>query len=172
MSDAPNYKTGVVTEVAGGFAVVAFEDLEGLKTKPIPVIQSSTGLDKSFSMPKVGEHIAVLMDENMEDGVVLGAIYSEKDVPPAIGNKRYLLHEDGTLISYDCDTHQASIIMDGCSFVATPSGIQIVVGGCTFAFSSSGLQVTGGDVKADAISLKGHKHGNVQSGSAQTGVAV
>lgn len=34
------------------------------------------------------------------------------------------------------------------------------------------LQVTGGDVKADSISLKTHKHGEVQSGSSQTGVPV
>jgi phage baseplate assembly protein V len=34
------------------------------------------------------------------------------------------------------------------------------------------LQVNDGDVKADAISLKEHKHGNVQSGSSQTGLPV
>ena len=34
------------------------------------------------------------------------------------------------------------------------------------------LQVTGGDVKADSISLKGHKHGGVTTGSGQTGTPV
>jgi phage baseplate assembly protein V len=34
------------------------------------------------------------------------------------------------------------------------------------------LQVTGGDVKADTISLKTHKHGGVTTGSGQTGVPV
>lgn len=34
------------------------------------------------------------------------------------------------------------------------------------------LQVTGGDIKADTISLKHHKHTGVQSGSSQTGEPV
>jgi phage baseplate assembly protein V len=34
------------------------------------------------------------------------------------------------------------------------------------------LQVNGGDVKADTISLKTHKHGGVSTGSGQTGVPV
>lgn len=34
------------------------------------------------------------------------------------------------------------------------------------------LQVTGGDVKADTISLKTHVHGGVTTGSGQTGVPV
>ena len=34
------------------------------------------------------------------------------------------------------------------------------------------LKVSGGDVQADSISLKNHKHGSVQSGSSQTGVAI
>lgn len=34
------------------------------------------------------------------------------------------------------------------------------------------LQVNGGDIKADTISVKTHKHGNVQSGGSQTGDPV
>lgn len=168
MSDSTNFKNGIVTAVAGAFAVVQFEDLEGLKTKPIPVLQHSTGKDKSFVMPKVGDHVWVAMDENMEDGVVLGSVYSDADVAPETGDKRYLKHENGDSYSFDADSRQAKVKIGSTELQVLQNEIRMIVGGCTFVFSSSGLQVTGGDVKADSISLKTHKHGGVQSGSSQT----
>ena len=167
-----NFKTGIISANVGAFSVVEFADLDGMKTKPIPVTQASTGLDKSFRMPKVGDHVAVLMDEHMEDGVVLGSIYSDPEPPPVTGDKLHFTHEDGTVIEYDGATHQVQMSMAGCSFKLTPSGVYITVGGCAFAFSSSGLQVTGGDVKADTISLKSHKSTLVQPGSGQSGVPI
>lgn len=51
----------------------------------------------------------------------------------------------------------------------------IVITGGTKPINISGVpqvNVTGGDVIADGISLKTHKHGGVQAGGAQTGVPV
>ncbi len=50
------------------------------------------------------------------------------------------------------------------------------VAGVTMTLSAAGLAVTGGPVTSDhdvlgkAISLVGHRHGGVQTGSGQTGV--
>ncbi len=44
------------------------------------------------------------------------------------------------------------------------------VAGCTATLSPDGVTVSGGDVKADGISLKTHVHGGVQGGSSLTGV--
>ena len=45
----------------------------------LPVLQTKTLKDKFYAMPDVGELVACLMDENSEDGVILGAIYSSED---------------------------------------------------------------------------------------------
>ena len=45
----------------------------------LPVLQSKTLKDKFYVMPDVGEQVACIMDENSEDGVILGAIYSAED---------------------------------------------------------------------------------------------
>lgn len=45
----------------------------------LPILQTKTLNDKFYAMPDVGEQVACLMDENSEDGVILGAIYSSED---------------------------------------------------------------------------------------------
>jgi hypothetical protein len=59
-----------------------------------------------------------------------------------------------------------------CTFTLTPSGIVIVIGGMTMTINTSGITMTGGDMKADAISLKTHLTSQVTSGSANSGLPV
>jgi len=61
----------------------------------------------------------------------------------------------------------------------TPSGVTIIVPGGQVAVTPSGVAVTnltvtvtGGDVVADGISLKTHRHGGVQVGGGNTGVPI
>lgn len=59
------------------------------------------------------------------------------------------------------------------SITLTKEGIVIAGGDKPISISGSPtVTVTGGDVIADGISLKTHKHGGVQSGAAQTDVPV
>ena len=58
----------------------------------LPIIQSKTMKDKFFVMPDVGEQVACLMDENSEDGVILGAIYSSVDLPAVTSEKQISLN--------------------------------------------------------------------------------
>lgn len=61
----------------------------------------------------------------------------------------------------------------GAMIKLTQSGIVIVGGGFPINISGAAtVTVTGGDVIADGISLKTHKHGGVQAGAAQTGLPV
>ena len=60
-------------------ARVSFEDDESTSFW-LPVLQTKTLKDKFYAMPDIGEQVACLMDENSEDGVILGAIYSAEDV--------------------------------------------------------------------------------------------
>ena len=54
---------------------------DGMNSYWLAVLQNRTLNDKFYSMPAVGEQVACLMDENSEDGVILGAIYSAEDKP-------------------------------------------------------------------------------------------
>jgi phage baseplate assembly protein V len=63
-----------------GLARVRFEE-DGIVTALLPMIGSRTSRDKFYAMPDVGEHVACLMDEYAENGVILGAIYSTKNTP-------------------------------------------------------------------------------------------
>ena len=62
----------------------------------LPVIQTKTLKDKFYVMPDVGEQVVCLMDENSEDGVILGAIYSAEDKP-------ILQNEKEMGINLDCE---------------------------------------------------------------------
>lgn len=73
---------GIVSQIdpINVLARVNFGD-DDLTSFWLPVLQTKTLKDKFYVMPDVGEQVACLMDENSEDGVILGAIYSSEDKP-------------------------------------------------------------------------------------------
>ena len=72
----------------------------------LPIIQSKTMKDKFFVMPDIGEEVACLMDENSEDGVILGAIYSSVDLPAVTSEKQISVNlENSSLINIDKETN-------------------------------------------------------------------
>lgn len=52
------------------------------------------------------------------------------------------------------------------------NGASFTIGSTSFTMGPSGLEITNGDVVADGISLKTHKHGGVVSGGDETDVPV
>ena len=89
--DAPNCKVRVT-----------LPGLDDMVTDLLPVMQSSTRTDKAYRLPDVGEHVVLLMDENAEAGVVLGAIYSAGDVPDSaatgVGVRALQVVKDGAAV--------------------------------------------------------------------------
>ena len=82
-------------------ARVSFEDDESTSFW-LPVLQTKTLKDKFYAMPDIGEQVACLMDENSEDGVILGAIYSTEDVSATQSEKQLSVNlEDGSYINAD-----------------------------------------------------------------------
>lgn len=96
------YKTGIVTAAKPGFARVQFPDLDGMTSDWLPVVYPRTLKDKAVWTLDKGEQVACLMDGNMEDGCIIGAIYSDADAPPAVSPDVYRTQfEDGGVIEYD-----------------------------------------------------------------------
>ena len=73
---------GIISQInaLNAQARVSFQDDESTSYW-LPVLQTKTLNDKFYVMPDIGELVACLMDENSEDGVILGTIYSTEDVP-------------------------------------------------------------------------------------------
>lgn len=76
----------------------------------LPIIQTKTLKDKFYSMPDIGEQVACLMDENSEDGVILGAIYSTEDVSTTQSEKQLSVNlEDGSYINADKENQTLTV---------------------------------------------------------------
>ena len=93
-------------------ARVSFEDDESTSYW-LPILQTKTLKDKFYAMPDIGEQVACLMDENSEDGVILGAIYSTEDVPSVTSEKQISLNlENNSLINIDKETNSLNITFE------------------------------------------------------------
>lgn len=76
----------------------------------LPILQTKTMKDKFYAMPDVGEQVVCLMDENSEDGVILGSIYSTEDTPLITTEKQISLNLDNnSLINIDKETNTLTI---------------------------------------------------------------
>ncbi|TCW31404.1 phage baseplate assembly protein V [Gulbenkiania mobilis] len=108
----PTLRFGFVTALdeAGCRVRVQFPDLDGLESYWLHVPHPKTHRDKHYCLPDVGEQVACLLDGAGEEGVVLGAIYSERDpAPVASVDKHHVVFDDGTLIDYDRASHKLFI---------------------------------------------------------------
>ena len=83
---------------------------DGMNSYWLAVLQNKTFKDKFYSMPAVGEQVACLMDENSEDGVILGAIYTTEDTPIIETEKQVSANfEDGTFANVDKETQTLTL---------------------------------------------------------------
>lgn len=101
-----------------GYARVELDE-DGITTHWIPVAFPNTRSDKFFAMPSINEQVVCMMDENCEQGVILGALYSKVDMPSGFGDgKAGVIFEDGSSIVYDKNTKtytiktEAKIVID------------------------------------------------------------
>lgn len=84
----------------------------------LPVLQTKTLKDKFYSIPDIGEQVACLMDENSEDGVILGAIYSTEDVSISQSEKELSINlENGSSINANKDTNTLTVVFENMRLV-------------------------------------------------------
>lgn len=83
---------------------------DGMNSYWLAVLQNKTFKDKFYSMPAVGEQVACLMDQNSEDGVILGAIYTTEDTPIIETETQVSANfEDGTFANVDKETQTLTL---------------------------------------------------------------
>lgn len=111
---AAELRVGIVKEVLPdkGKAIVTFPQYDDQDSYELSVLQTNTLKNRHFHMPDVDEQVYVLMDEDAEDGCILGAIYSEADLPNQTEADVYAMEfEDKTAIKYDRKAHLMTVKM-------------------------------------------------------------
>ncbi|SUI38428.1 putative bacteriophage baseplate protein [Salmonella enterica subsp. enterica serovar Typhi] len=110
--------TGVTRQIGTVSAVdadrvqarVRLPECDNLRTNWLNVLQRNTQDNKDYWLPDVGEQVEVLLDANGEDGVILGAVYSDVDKPPfSDKNVRGTKYADGAEFSYNRATHTLTV---------------------------------------------------------------
>jgi len=105
-------KFGIVTNIneKNATARVQFQEDDGVASDWLPILQVKTLRDKFYILPDIGEQVACLMDENLEDGVILGAIYSAEDVCPVFSKDKIIAKfQDGSNIEINKSAGDLSI---------------------------------------------------------------
>jgi len=104
----PTFRVGIVQQqdTARAKVRVVFPDYDEMISWWLSVVFPKTQNDKAYWIPDIGEQVVCLMDLRDEAGAVLGAIYSEADVPPVnSADKFHLAFSDGASFDYDRVAH-------------------------------------------------------------------
>ncbi|HCL5251816.1 TPA: phage baseplate assembly protein V [Salmonella enterica] len=105
-------QTGIISDIdeVKVCVRVTLPECDDLRTNWLPILQRNTQNNKDYWLPDIGEQVEVLLDDNGEDGVVLGAVYSSVDAAPVASlDKRYVQFADGAAFEYDRKEHQLTI---------------------------------------------------------------
>jgi phage baseplate assembly protein V len=157
-------KFGIVTNIdeKQAKARVKFAE-DDLLSYWLPVLQAKTHKDKFYILPDIGEQVACLMDENIEDGVILGSIYSDADIVPVISkDKVKIKFNDSAEIEYDRIEHTLNIICPNIN-------IQGIINHTGVLFNSAGVLSEGDvvDKKGSMQAIRGiynsHTHNETDS---------
>lgn len=148
----------------------------GAETPPIRWLAPRAGKTRSWSPPSEGEQALLLVpDGQIAAAIALVGIWSDAFLPPGSTLAELIEYADGARVGYDPGTHALTAILPGgaTALVEAPGGLTIrgpvrIEGDVDL---QGGMTVTN-DVTAAGISLKSHKHGNVQAGAAQSGPPV
>lgn len=141
------------------------------ETPPVRWLAPRAGRTKISSPPSVGEQVVLLCpDGQIAAGIaLLGLEQDSFPLPDAKADETVTEYPDGALIGYDAEMHALTAIL--------PAGGTVIIdaaGGITLRgnVTVEGTVTVSEDVTAGGVSLKNHRHGNVQAGTAQTGTPV
>lgn len=141
------FKTGAVSDVDGaGNVKVYFDDVD-LTSGWLPVCYPKSQDDKAYWTPDIGEHVRCIMDEYLEDGSVLGSIYSSADaVPWASADKVGWAFKDGGVFSYDRSTGELDVTTIGVANVTVGGDANVTVTGTTTLKSGGNTSIDAPEV--------------------------
>ncbi|WP_084390914.1 phage baseplate assembly protein V [Novosphingobium capsulatum] len=150
----------VSVDHAAGKCVVEID--EDLQTGPIRWAAPRMGETRVWCPPAIGEQVLVLCPAGeIGAAIAIGGIACNAFPVPGNSAMPLIQFKDGAVLSYDPESHTLALAM--------PDGGKVALTG---DLTVSGKVEAGEDVTAAGISLKSHKHGQVQAGSAQSGTPL
>lgn len=174
-------KFGTVSASKPGFARVRLPDLDNMRTMWLPIAYPKTLQDQCCWTYDHGEHVAVLLDARGEDGVILGAVYSDADKPPMTDpNKFAVRFKDGALLEYDRGAHVLTVtgvqkvVVQADAEILLQAGAKVTVSTPEAEFSGNvlvkgklvgqgGMAVSGGNGASAVISGKVEVDGDIHA---------
>lgn len=119
-------KFGTVSASKPGFARVRLPDADNMRTIWLPILYPKTQNDQACWTYDNGEQVAVLLDSRGEDGVILGAVYSDADTPPVTSSDQFIVKfKDGAVLEYDRATH--TLTASGMEHVIVKASVKVTV---------------------------------------------
>jgi phage baseplate assembly protein V len=171
--------TVLSVDLAEARCIVRFgdpDDQEPAQTGPIRWLSPRAGLTRVWSPPSVGEQVLLLCpDGQIGAAVAITGIVQDAFPPLGSTTAEMIEFEDGAKITYDPEAHElVAVLPAGGTVDITADGGITLRGDVTIEGNLAVTQTVTADedVIADGISLKTHKHGQVQAGSAQSGEPV
>lgn len=100
-NDAPVFEVANVTQVDGATARarVKVPARDNVESYWLEVLQRGTSTDADYWMPQVGDQVRILADEKLENGCILGAIYSKATPPPETNPDKIALYVGGVMVA-------------------------------------------------------------------------
>ncbi|WP_322080229.1 phage baseplate assembly protein V [Burkholderia cenocepacia] len=162
-------KFGTVSASKPGFARVRLTDLGNMRTMWLPIAYPKTLADQACWTYDNGEQVAVLLDSRCEDGVILGAIYSDADRPPVTDPNKFIVKfKDGAVLEYDRATH--TLTCSGMQTVIVDSKSEILLrAGEKVTFDSPEAEFTGNATIKGKLTYQGGMAGSGGDGATLTG---
>jgi phage baseplate assembly protein V len=138
---------GIISEMLQGKARVQFDGDDGIVSAPLPILIPHS-LHDQFQFPfEVNQHVACMVDEHCENGVILGAIYDKKNPPVGWDNNKFRIQFDqGLIIEYDRPGKLLKIF--------GPGDIDINIQGDASVRCQEAKVIASGDVEVEATNAK------------------
>lgn len=163
-------QTGTVSAVDadGVKARVRLPECDNMRTNWLDVLQRNTQNNKDYWLPDVGEQVKVLLDENGEDGVILGAVYSDVDKPPfSDKNVRGTTFSDGAEFSYNRTSHTLTI-RGGIEHMVIECSADVTVKTQKATIDAPETEITGNLLVGGKLTYEGGMAGSGGEGAAAT----
>ena len=105
---------GNICNIEGFRARVELPDEDYAKTDWLPILVSNSLSNQENNPIDIQTPVAVLLDESGQDGVILGAIYTDSN-PPAVvdSTKKYYHFKDGSHFEFDPNTSKFTADIKG-----------------------------------------------------------
>ncbi len=158
---------GNITEVdpAKGYARVTFPD-DGIVSDWLQFLTLGAIKDNFSHTFSINEQVACLMDENSEEGVILGALFNDKTPPNGAGEGIFRVKfDDDSVIEYNRNSHEYTLDIKGKINIKGESEVNIdsdakinITGNTEVNISAINANVTAmavAKIQAPAIQLTG-----------------